>query len=408
MISVLESDVAVLDLLDPAFRPDGPQARAARAANWYARTPMGIAVLHHDKINLLLGDRRLVQGSHRILTAQGIVSGPVPEFMNSIILTVEGDDHTRLRSLVSRAFTPRSVAAVRPRIAAVAEELADRLAAAGRGEFMAEFADPFPARIICELLGVPTEQHDAFRTWANDLGLMFSYTARAHLDRIEESLAGLHAATEALIAARRADPRADLITGLIAAEADGDRLTTRELRLMVAALLFAGQDTTRHQLGLAMALFERHPDQWALLAERPELAADAVAEVVRLAPTATGTGRVATRDIEIDGTVIPAGTVLTMLFHAGNTDPAVFGPDADTFDITARRPAPPLSFGAGVHYCLGANLARAEMSEALPVLARRLGPLALDGEPTWRPALGITGPVALPLRFGAPGRAYQP
>jgi cytochrome P450 len=170
---------------------------------------------------------------------------------------------------------------------------------------------------------------------------------------------------------------------------------------MVTLLLFAGQDTTCHQLGHALALFLRHPDQWALLADHPELAEQAVTEVMRVAPTPPVTGRVAMEDLEVDGVVIPAGTVVSMPLAAGNTDPAVFGPNSTCFDITTVRPAP-LTFGAGIHYCLGAPLARAEMAEALPVLAQRLGPITLVGETVWRPALGITGPVSLPIRFAAP------
>jgi cytochrome P450 len=399
MVTTADSDVVTLDVLDPAYRIDGPEVRAAREANWYARTPMGIAVLRHDEISQLLTDRRLVQGSHLILAAQGVLEGPVPDFFNSIILSVEGDDHTRLRTLVSRAFTPRSVTALRPRMAEVADELVDSFVGTGRCEFMADFADPYPARMICELLGVPPELHEAFRGWADDLGLVFSFTAAENLERIERAVHGLFTATDALLEARRADPRPDLVTALLQAESDGDRLTAHELRTMVAALLFAGQDTTRNQLGTAVARFARHPDQWAALAERPELAAGAVAEVLRTTPAVTGTTRLTTCDVEVDGTVIPAGTIVSLDAWSGNTDPAVYGPDADDFDITVARPAP-LTFGAGIHYCLGANLARAEMAQALPILARRLGPIEVEGEPPWRPALGITGPVTLPLRFG--------
>lgn len=386
-----------VDLLDPALDPGGPQVRAAREARWCARTPMGLAVLRYRPLSTLLADRRLAQGSHRLLTHQGITEGPVVDWMNAILLTVEGDDHTRLRRLVSRAFTPRAVEALRPVMRRVANELIDGFA--GRVDAMAAFADPYPARIICELLGVPPAWHDRFRGWANDLGLAFSYTAAAKLGRIEAALAGLNAATDALVAARRAEPGPDLLTALIAAEADGDRLTADELRTMVTTLLFAGQDTTRHQLGRTLELLAEHPAQWALLGARRDLAGAAVDEGLRLAPTTPVTGRVAVADLDLDGVAIPAGTHLSMMLVAGNTDPEVFGPDADRCDITLTRPAPPLTFGAGVHHCLGRVLARVEMAEALTLLARRLGPVALDGEPVRRPPAGITGPVTLPIRF---------
>jgi cytochrome P450 len=397
-IPAVSPTLPYLDMMDPAFCPGGAEVRAARAAHWCARTPIGFAVLRYDNIAALLGDRRLRQGTYRVLTAQGLTEGPLVEWMNSVILSVEGDDHTRLRRLVSRAFTPRAVAELRPRMTEIANELVDRFPDDGRVDFMEAFADPYPAQVICELLGVPRELHDAFRGWANDLGLAFGFTVAADVERIEAALAGLHAATDALLAQRRARPTDDLLSALIAAEADGSRLSTEELRTMVTALLFAGQDTTRHQLGSAVAMFLRHPEQWTLLARQPELAAQAVEEVVRIAPTSPLTSRIATEDLEVDGIAIPADSHLSLFIASANTDPAVFGADADKFDITASR-RPLLTFGGGIHYCLGAQLARVEMAEALPLLARRLGPIKPDGEPTWRPAMGIAGPVTLPIRF---------
>ena len=389
-----------LDLLDPGFDPGGPQVRAAREQHWCARTPVGLAVLRHAPLSALLSDRRLVQGTHHVLTSQGLTDGPLVEWMNTIILTVEGADHTRLRRLYNKAFTPRAVEALRPLMRRVANELVDRFVDAGRVDIMAEFADPYPARIICELIGVPAQWHDRFRGWANDLGLAFTYTAAANLERIESALAGLNAATAQLIIAHREHPGDDLLSALIAAEFDGDRLSAAELQVTLTGLLFAGQDTTRHQLGRTLELFAAHPDQWALLAQRPDLAAAAVEEGLRCAPSTTATARIAATDLEVDGVHIPAGTFLTMMLASANTDPAAFGPDADRFDITATRPATALTFGAGIHHCLGSVLARIEMAEALTVLAERLGPITLDGEPGHRPALGITGPVNLPIRFG--------
>lgn len=405
-MAATDPDVAYLDLLDPAFRPDGPEVATAGEMNWYAHEPTGLAILRYDKLRELLSDPRLRQGIHRVLSSQGLTEGPVVEWMNSIILTVEGADHTRLRRLVSKAFTPRAVAALRPVMQQLTHELIDQFVSAGRVEFMTHFADPYPARIICELLGVPPMLQERFHGWANDLGLAFSYAARDNVSRIEAALAELYAATDTLIAARRTDARPDLLSALIAAEADGDRLSSAELRLMVSALLFTGQDTTAHQLGHALALFLNHPDQWTLLTDHPQLAEQAVAEVMRIAPATPITGRVATEELEINGLVIPAGTSMSLLLAAGNTDPTVFGPDPTRFDITAVRPAP-LTFGAGIHYCLGATLARTEIAEALPILAQRLGPIEPDGEPVWRPALGITGPVSLPIRFTAPADAMR-
>jgi cytochrome P450 len=393
------TDVGFLDVLDPAFRPDSPAVVAARTAHWYARTPLGYAVLRYEQAAALLTDRRLREGGMDSLIALGITDGPLFDWMTSLILNVEGADHARLRRLVAKAFTRNTIEALRPVMRTVAAELVDSFAAAGRCEFMAAFADPYPARVICELLGIPVEHHEDFRGWANDLGLAFSQAVAAHRERIETALAGLYAAVDALIGQRRTAPRSDLLSALVTAEVAADRLSAEELRSMVAGLLFAGQDTTCHQLGLAVATFLDHPDQWRLLAAQPLLAARAVEEVMRIAPTVPGIWRLATEDFSYQGLELPAGTLLTVLVAAAQTDPAAFGGDgAARFDITASRPAQ-LTFGGGAHYCLGSALARAELAEALPILAVRLPALVPDGRPAWRPALGITGPVTLPIRF---------
>jgi len=393
-----DREVAFLDLFDAGFQPDAPQVHAAREACWYARTPLGYAVLRYDEVAALLRDRRLRQGGVESLAAQGITEGLLADWMRMSLLNLEGETHARLRRLVSQAFTPRAVDALRPVMRAVAHELIDGFAARGACEFMAAFADPYPSRIIGALLGIPRERYPQFHGWATDLGLLFSYAVAEHRTRIEAALLGLSACVDDLLAARRAAPGPDLISALIAAEEAGDQLSDTELRVLVTGLVFAGQDTTRNQLGCALATFLEHPDQWALLAEAPALAARAVEEVMRVRPAVPAIWRVATEDFDFNGLRIPAGTFLSLFVAAANTDPRVFGPDG--FDIGRERPAQ-LTFGGSIHHCLGAPLARVEMAEALPILAARLHAPALAGDVQWRPALGICGPVTLPIRFRA-------
>lgn len=391
-------EVAFFDLFDSGFRPDAPEVHAAREACWYARTPLGYAALRYAEVSALLHDRRLRQGGMESLAAQGITQGPLADWMRMVILNIEGEQHARLRHLVSKAFTPRAVDVLRPVMRAVAHELIDGFAARGECEFMAAFADPYPSRIICELLGIPRERYAQFHGWANDLGLAFSYAVPENLTRIEAALQGLFACVDDLLAERRAAPGPDLISGLIAAEESGDQLSDVELRVMVTALVFAGQDTTRNQLGGALATFLEHPAQWTLLAEEPALAARAVEEVMRVRPAVPVIWRVAAEDFEFGGLRITAGTFLSMFVATAHTDPRVFGTNG--FDISLERAAQ-LTFGGGIHYCLGAPLARMEMTEALPILAARLCAPELAGSVRWRPALGICGPVSLPIRFRA-------
>jgi cytochrome P450 len=208
--------------------------------------------------------------------------------------------------------------------------------------------------------------------------------------------------TNQLIADRRNSPADDLLTDLIAAEEEGDRLSNDELVMMVNAVIVGGTDTTRNQLGCALSLFAEHPDQWALLAEQPELAPKAVEEAMRYFGAVRGTMRYASTDIVYRDVLFPAGTFVGIGLAEANKDPSVFT-DALTFDITAHHgDQPQLTFGSGIHYCLGQALARAELQEALPLLARRLPNLRRDGEITWKPeGVGIFGPASFPVTFDA-------
>src|SRR5262245_25423984 len=315
-----DREVAFFDMNDFAFQPDAPEVHAAREACWYARTPLGYAILRYEEVATLLRDRSLRHGVEYLID-RGITAGPFADWMRRIMLNLEGEPHARLRRLVSQAFTPRAVDALRPVMRAVTHELIDRFAARGTCEFMADFADPYPSRVIGELLGIPRERYAQFHGWANDLGLGFSNAVAEHLARIEAALQGLYACVDDLLAARRAAPGADLISALIAAEEAGDQLHDEELRAMVALLVFAGQDTTRNQLGNALATFLEHPAQWAQLAAEPTLAPRAVEEVMRVRPAVPVIARVATEDFAFRGLRIEAGAVVSVLAWAWRKEP---------------------------------------------------------------------------------------
>jgi cytochrome P450 len=361
------------------------------------RNPIGASVIRYEPIRKLLSDPRLVSSIPHLVAAQGAGDGRLHDMISSSVISVDGEDHTRLRRLVSRSFTPRAAAQHRPAMRALVDELVDGFAADGRCEFVADFADHYPVQVICEVLGVPREDHDDFARWGNSLTYALSLELAAHIGEVEEASAALSAYVERLVTDRQAHPRDDLVSSLVEASDDGDRLAPLELFAMIGGLLFAGYDTTRNQLGHALVTFCEHPDQWALLAERPELAPQAVDEVMRLFGAVSGIPRLTLEDVEIDGWAVPAGTLVFLGLASSNRDADVYT-DALTFDITAERETH-LTFGGGPHYCLGANLARAEMEEALVILARRLPDLRLDGEPSWREGTGISGPSSLPLAF---------
>jgi cytochrome P450 len=262
---------------------------------------------------------------------------------------------------------------------------------------MAEFAEPYAARVIAIMLGIAEEEWRTIAAEAATVGLAMGVRVREHLPRIEAALAALYGYADALIAARRSDPRDDLVTSLVMSQADDGGLTATELRDSLVLLIFGGFDTTRNQLGLALQVFMDRPDQWRLLGEHPELAAAAVEEVMRVRPTTTWVTREALADFTFDGLDVKAGTTIHLFCESAGTDAAQ--PGGAEFDISAPGRAPHFGFGGGIHYCLGHYVARADMSAALTVLAARLSEPRPAGTAVWLPDSGNTGPVRLPVAF---------
>jgi cytochrome P450 len=380
------------DLGDPAFDVTSPEVHEAREADWYVETTWGWAVLRHAEASAILRDRRFRQGNARWPAQNGIHSGLFSDWWQETLLSLEGDDHARIRRLMVPAFKNRVIAEMRPTFQAIAEQLIDVFAPRGHVEFVHEFAEPYAARIICLLLGLPQDHWAQVARWADDLGASFSIDVGNQVPRIEAALDGLSAYVAEAVAERRAHPRDDLVTTLVAAH----ELSDRELSVALVFLAFAGMETTRNQLGLALQTLLRHPDQWALLAARPELGANAVEEVMRVNPTVTWVTREALEDVELHGLRIPKGGIVQTLSHSAGTDPRAV-PDP-AFDITEQR-TPHLGFGAGIHHCLGHFVARTDMAVALPLLARRMPEAECDGPGAWLPVSGNTGAVSFPIRF---------
>ncbi len=391
------TEVAFFELADPGFSVTSDEVHRARESCWYAHTSYGLAVLRHDQASRLIRHPSLRQGSPAWPAHHGIISGLFADWWAGWVLNKEGADHQRLRRLLNPAFSRRPVAALEPRFRALAGELVDSFAEPGRCEFMAEFAEPYAARVIAVMLGLPEQEWPVIAHDSAIVGLAMGVRIRQHLEQIEAALARLYAYADALIADRRATPRDDCVTSLVQAHADHDRLSQAELRDTLVLLMFGGFDTTRNQLGLAMQVFADHPEQWRLLGQRPNLAPAAVEEVMRVSPTTTWVTREAVADFTFDGLAIKAGTTVHLLCEPAGTDPRA-GQDL-AFDITAPRRPPHLAFGGGVHYCLGHLVARADMSVALAVLARRLRDPRVSGEAVWLPCSGNTGPSRLPLAF---------
>lgn len=368
-------------------------------AGWLASSPIGYFVLDREAAAFFLRTKSATFPGMKIAEMFEVPEGPLLEEMRRNILHINGDDHRRLRNLVNPAFTPRSADKWRPAMREFLERLWEPLAEADRCEFVDAFAKPYPSLTIATVMGAPLEDAPKLHEWSNLIQRQFDGPSLLHeRESIERACAEFYEWAGALIERRKNDPSEDLISTLIAAEQEGDRLSDVECMNLVLNVLVGGVDTTQSQLAHALRLFAANPDQWQLLAERPELAPAAVEELVRYEPITPFTARLLHEDVEYRDVTFPEGTVVMVCAFTGNRD-GVDG-DADAFDITADRgDAKPLTFGAGIHYCLGANLARGELQEALAFLPSRMPGLALDGEPELGSVHGIYGLDSLPIRW---------
>jgi cytochrome P450 len=400
---VAELELPELDFFDVGLRGD----RFHRAMDelsrtgWLAASPVGYFVLDRESAAFFLRTKSATFPGMKIAEMFDVPEGPLLEEMRRNILHINGDDHRRLRNLVNPAFTPRAADRWRPVMREFLERLWEPLALAGGCEFVGAFAKPYPSLTIATVMGAPLEDAPRLYEWSNLIQRQFDGPSLMNeLQEIERACAEFYEWAGALIARRREDPSDDLISTLIAAEQEGDRLSDVECMNLVLNVLVGGVDTTQSQLAHALRLLAARPDQWALLAERPELAPAAVEEVVRYEPITPFTARLLHEEVEYRDVTFPEGTVVMVCAFTGNRD-GVEG-DPDEFDITADRgDAKPLTFGAGIHYCLGANLARAELQEALAFLPARMPGLALDGEPQLGSVHGIYGLDSLPLRWSS-------
>ncbi len=407
MTTVTDLELPSFDYADPELRGERFHSamRELREQSWIASMPLGFATLEREAGEFFLRSKAFTFPGLKIAEIFGIDDGPLAEEIRRNILHINGKDHGRLRGLVNPAFTPRAVEKWRPAMRAFLAELWERVEAERRCDAVAALCKPYPSQVIATVMGAPLEDAEQLWDWSNLIQRQFGMSIVEERAQIEQAVTEFYEYAGALLARRRDDPGEDLISALIAAEQErsgdeasgrgrSEKLSDVELVNLVLNVLVGGVDTTQSQLAHALRLFADHPDQWALLAEQPELAPRAVDEVLRFEPITPFTARIAMEDVEYRDVLFPEGTVVLVCAFTGNRDG-----EPDGFDITAERKGKPLTFGAGIHYCLGANLARAELQEALNFLAPRTQGLALDGEPQYGTIDGIYGLDSLPIRW---------
>jgi len=398
-----------LDFLSPEFLDDPyPTYHRLREAGPVHRHPVGFFVLtRYDDVSAFMRDPRFGKSGYQALFESRfgtLASGP---WIGLSMLFRDPPDHTRLRALVSKAFTPRVVETLRTHIQEIVDCLLARVAGAGQMEVIEDLAYPLPVTVISELLGVPGDHSELVKAWSRDIAQALDAIALPVGPEVIER--GRCATDEMvsyfrdLIAERRGHPGPDLLSGLIEAEEAGDRLSEAELLSTCVLLYVAGHETTVNLIGNGLLALLRHPDERRRLRENPGLLQGAIEELLRYDGPVQRTGRMATTDLEIAGVLIPAGSLVLGLLGAANRDPAHFA-EPDRLDLGREEPRH-LAFGSGIHYCLGASLARLEAQVAIGTVLRRFPSLALVVERlTWRPSSTLRGLDALPVVLG-PDRA---
>jgi cytochrome P450 len=388
-----------LDYLDPELRGDRfhEVMHDLAAQSWLARWDLGYFVLDREAAGFFLRTDKGVFPGTRILELVGITGGPLWDSLSRNIISLNGEQHRRLRRLVHASFTSKAADRYRPAMREILADLYSGVAEAGRCDFVPAFAKPYPARMIATVIGAPLEDAERLHELSNLLQSQFDAIALAtRRQELEEAAVEFDAYVERLVAARRNDLGDDRVSRLIAAEDEGDRLSHDECVGLVRDALNGGIDTTQSQLAHGVRLFAGHPDQWRALGDHPSLAPAAAEEVLRFEPVAPFTTRLMVEDVEYRGVLFPSGTVVSVSQFNANRDVD----RGDEFEVTADRgSAKALTFGAGPHFCMGANLARAELQEGLAFLAANMRDLELDGPPEYGTITGLYGLKSLPIRF---------
>ena len=399
-----------VDLFDPAFKADPyPTYSELRSSAPVHRVTLpdgrGVwLITRYEDVLAVFKDRRFVKNWRQVLTPEQLAQiPPIPEVMEPLttnMLDTDPPDHERLRALVSKAFTPRLIEHMRPRVQEIADTLLDAVQARGEMDLIDDYAFPLPITVIAELLGVPAEDRHSFREWSNA-----AVSRDASLEYMEKILIPhMQAFTgylRQMFEEKRKHPKDDLISALVRAEEAGDKLSEDELLGMVFLLLVAGHETTVNLIGNGVLALLQHPEQLEKLKADPSLIRPAVEELLRYdGPVETSTERFASEDVWIGETLIPRGEMVLVVIAAADRDPNRF-PDPDALDIT-RSDNKHLAFGKGIHHCLGAPLARMEGQIALSTLLSRMPELRLKGSPellSWRQGMVLRGLRALPVAF---------
>lgn len=395
----------LFDPRDPSLPVDPyPHYRRLREADPVHRSPFGYWVLtRYADLDLMLRSSAVSSEFHRDPTwvkHRGGTGCPIVESTRKWMLMLDGAAHRRIRGVMGKAFTPRAVTRLRPRIAAVIDDLLDTMGS-GEVELIEQLALPLPVTVICELLGLPTGDRAKCREWTEKIAMVVDPAITPRMaEEMNRAEAEFGAYITEQLEDRRLAPRDDMLSVLLAAEVDGERLSDAEIVANILLMFNAGHETTVNLIGNGLLALLRHPDQLALLRERPGLIETGIDELARYDAPVQLAARITTADVELPDATIPAGSKVMMLYGAACRDPERY-PDPDRLDLT-RGGVPPIAYGAGPHYCIGAPLGRLEAGMVITALLRRYSSLELaTDDVVWRPNVNFRGVRALPLDLAA-------
>jgi cytochrome P450 len=401
MTVVTELDLPEIDLTSGTLSGEAYHQQLANLPRdgkfaWLATSPLAFVVLDRESAEFFLRSRSTAFPGREIADLFGVTSGRLREQIDANILNQQGDRHRRLRALVGGAFTPRAADRWRPAMRAILGRLWSDLGGRRSCEFVGAIAKPYPALTIAAVLGAPEADAPQLQEWSSLIQKQFDIQALStQVPQLERAAAEVYDYVEELLTRRAAEPGDDLLTALLTAEEAGDRLSHAECVNLVLNVIAGGIDTSQAQLSHAVRLFAAYPEQWDALRAEPDLIGRSVEEILRAEPITPFTARICVDSVEHRGVVFPAGTIVAVCAERGNREQA----GGEDFDITAPRDGRLLTFGAGPHFCLGANLARAELEEAIAFLAPRMPGLAADGLAVLGGVEGIYGVESLPIRW---------
>ena len=398
------SDAPLFNPLSPEFRQNPyPAYHLLRVSDPWHASPFGFRVAtRYEDVAFVLRDRRFIKGFVESLEARGTdPNEPIFKFLGETMLLLNPPDHTRLRGLVVKVFTARRIEEMRPRVQTIVDKMIDGFADKGSTDLISEIAFPLPFTVICEMLGVPEGERDILmqRSLFSGRALDPVPMTREELDGANTNIQLMQDYFLKLCEERRQNPGDDLITALVHAEEEGDVLSSEELVSNIILLFLAGHETTVNLIGNGLLALFNNRDQLELLKSDYSLSQNAIEELLRYDSSVQISGRTASEDIEVGGVVIEKGEQVITALGAANRDPAVYD-NPDKLDIT-RKNIKPLSFGGGIHHCIGAQLARLEADVAIPALLKRLPNLELDDpeNPQWRPVFTLRGLATLPAHW---------